>query len=146
MMDELHSPITTIPGIGTRMGAMILAEVGISLGLIHLIKFWLTPVFRSLHTNPGNNLITAMPIWRSEAPGTCALPSTTTQICLPLGPNLFAAYLAKKRAEGKHYNVAISHAAKKLVRRLSRRLLFYTLFEPSVFLHFSSFWGLTFYS
>ena len=25
----------------------------------------------------------------------------------------FAAYLAKKRAEGKHYNVAISHAAKK---------------------------------
>ena len=28
----------------------------------------------------------------------------------------FAAYLAKKRAEGKHYNVAISHAVKKLVR------------------------------
>ena len=28
----------------------------------------------------------------------------------------FVAYLAKKRAEGKHYNVAISHAAKKLVR------------------------------
>lgn len=29
---------------------------------------------------------------------------------------LFADYLAKKRSEGKHYNVAISHAAKKLVR------------------------------
>lgn len=28
----------------------------------------------------------------------------------------FAAYLAKKQAEGKHYNVAISHAAKRLVR------------------------------
>ena len=28
----------------------------------------------------------------------------------------FTAYLAKKRAEGKHYNVAISHAVKKLVR------------------------------
>ena len=28
----------------------------------------------------------------------------------------FAAYLAKKRSEGKHYNVALSHAAKKLVR------------------------------
>jgi len=27
-----------------------------------------------------------------------------------------AAYLAKKPAEGKHYNVAISHAAKKLAR------------------------------
>ena len=29
---------------------------------------------------------------------------------------VFKAYLAKKLAEGKHYNVAISHAAKKLVR------------------------------
>ena len=28
----------------------------------------------------------------------------------------FAAYLTKKRSEGKHYNVAISHAVKKLVR------------------------------
>ena len=28
----------------------------------------------------------------------------------------FTAYLAKKRAGGKHYNVAISHVAKKLVR------------------------------
>ena len=29
---------------------------------------------------------------------------------------VFAAYLAKKRAEGEHYNIAISHASKKLVR------------------------------
>ena len=28
----------------------------------------------------------------------------------------FATYLAKKRAEGKHYNVALTHAIKKLVR------------------------------
>jgi transposase len=28
MMDEMQSPITTIPGIGVRMGAMILAEIG----------------------------------------------------------------------------------------------------------------------
>ena len=28
----------------------------------------------------------------------------------------FASYLAKKRSEGKHYYVAISHAVKKLVR------------------------------
>ena len=29
---------------------------------------------------------------------------------------IFQEYLEKKRSEGKHYNVAISHAAKKLVR------------------------------
>lgn len=28
IMEELRSPITTIPGMGLRMGAMILAEVG----------------------------------------------------------------------------------------------------------------------
>ena len=28
MMDQIQSPITTIPGIGVRMGAMILAEIG----------------------------------------------------------------------------------------------------------------------
>ena len=28
---------------------------------------------------------------------------------------VFASYLARKRAEGKHYNVAISHVTKKLV-------------------------------
>lgn len=29
---------------------------------------------------------------------------------------IFRKYLEKKRSKGKHYNVAISHAAKKLVR------------------------------
>ena len=29
---------------------------------------------------------------------------------------LLLSIISKKRAEGKHYNVAISHAAKKLVR------------------------------
>jgi len=28
----------------------------------------------------------------------------------------FAEYMSKKRAEGKHYNVAVSHVAKKLIR------------------------------
>ena len=43
-----------------------------------------------------------------------AIYNATKYVCL-WEPS-FAAYLAKKRAEGKHYNVAISHAAKKLVR------------------------------
>ena len=43
-----------------------------------------------------------------------AIFNTTKYVC-HWNP-IFAAYLAKKRAEDKHYNVAISHAAKKLVR------------------------------
>ena len=38
--------------------------------------------------------------------------------CVCIWDSTFAAYLAKKRGEGKHYNVAISHAAKKLVRTI----------------------------
>ena len=43
-----------------------------------------------------------------------AIFNATKYVC-HLDP-IFAAYLSKKRSEGKHYNVAISHAAKKLVR------------------------------
>ena len=42
--------------------------------------------------------------------------SCNFSLSLIKGAYHFAAYLEKKRAEGKHYNVAISHAAKKLVR------------------------------
>ena len=43
-----------------------------------------------------------------------ALFNATKYVCM-WEPS-FVAYLARKRAEGKHYNVAISHAAKNLVR------------------------------
>lgn len=43
-----------------------------------------------------------------------ALYNATKYVCH--WNSTFAAYLAKKRAEGKHYNIALSHAAKKLVR------------------------------
>lgn len=43
-----------------------------------------------------------------------ALFNATKFVCM--WDDTFATYLARKRSEGKHYNVAISHAAKKLVR------------------------------
>ncbi|MFI3249382.1 MAG: transposase, partial [Eubacteriales bacterium] len=43
-----------------------------------------------------------------------ALYNTTKFVCQ--WSLVFKEYLAKKRTEGKHYNVALSHAAKKLVR------------------------------
>ncbi|MBQ9708902.1 MAG: IS110 family transposase, partial [Firmicutes bacterium] len=43
-----------------------------------------------------------------------ALFNATVYVCQ--WDESFARYLAKKRSEGKHYYVAVSHAAKKLVR------------------------------
>ena len=44
----------------------------------------------------------------------CALYNTTKYVWRRV--SVFAAYLAKNRTEGKHYHVAVSHSAKKLVR------------------------------
>lgn len=45
-----------------------------------------------------------------------ALYNATKYVCH--WEETFRTYLAKKRAEGKHYNVALSHTAKKLVRTI----------------------------
>lgn len=115
IMDKLHSPITTIPGIGYRMGAMILAEVG-DFSRFDSPDKLLAYAGMSPSTYQSGQLKNCYP--HMEKRGSrylrYALYNATKYVCL--WDPAFAAYLAKKRAEGKHYNVALSHAAKKLVR------------------------------
>ncbi len=115
IMDELAPPILTIPGISYRMGAMILAEIGDFSRFGSPDKI-LAYAGLSPSTYQSGKLQNAYP--HMEKRGSrylrYALFNATRLVCNH-DPS-FAAYLAKKRAEGKHYNVAISHAAKKLVR------------------------------
>ena len=115
IMDELHSPITTIPGLGFRMAAMILAEVGDFTRFDSPDKL-LAYAGMSPSTYQSGQLKNCYP--HMEKRGSrylrYALYNATKYVCH--WDPAFAAYLAKKRAEGKHYNIAISHAAKKLVR------------------------------
>ena len=115
MMNEVHSPITTIPGIGTRMGAMILSEIGDFSKFDSADKI-LAYAGLSPSTYQSGQLTNCYS--HMEKRGSrylrYAIFNATKYVC-HWDPT-FAAYLAKKRAEGKHYNVAISHAAKKLVR------------------------------
>ena len=115
IMDEVHSPITTIPGIGTRMGAMILAEVGDFSNFDSADKI-LAYAGLSPSTYQSGQLTNCYS--HMEKRGSkylrYAIFNATKYVC-NWDPT-FAAYLSKKRAEGKHYNVAISHAAKKPVR------------------------------
>lgn len=117
IMDSLHSPITTIPGIGFRMGAMILAEVGDFSNFDSPDKI-LAYAGLSPSTYQSGKLTATGAYAHMEKRGSrylrYALFNATKYVCL--WDPTFAAYLAKKRAEGKHYFVAISHAAKKLVR------------------------------
>ena len=115
IMDELDSPITTIPGIGVQMGAMILAEVGDFSNFDSPDKV-LAYAGLSPSTYQSGQLKNCYP--HMEKRGSrylrYALFHAAKYVCI-WNPT-FAAYLAKKRSEGKHYFVAVSHAAKKLVR------------------------------
>ena len=115
IMDRNPSPILTIPGINYRMGAMILAEIGDFSRFDSPDKI-LAYAGLSPSTYQSGKLDNAYP--HMEKRGSkylrYALYNATKYVCM-WDPS-FAAYLSKKRAEGKHYNVAISHAAKKLVR------------------------------
>ena len=115
IMDENPSPILTIPGINYRMGAMILAEIGDFTRFDSPNKI-LAYAGLSPSTYQSGKLENAYP--HMEKRGSrylrYALFNATRFVC-KWDPT-FAVYLAKKIAEGKHYNVAISHAAKKLVR------------------------------
>ena len=117
VMETTLSPITTIPGIGLRMGATILAEIGDFSRFDSPDKI-LAYAGLSPSTYQSGQLSLNGAYSHMEKRGSrylrYAIFNATKYVCL-WEPS-FAAYLAKKRAEGKHYNVAISHAAKKLVR------------------------------
>ena len=117
IMDEMAPPILTIPGISYRMGAMIMAEIG-DFSRFDSPDKLLAYAGLSPSTYQSGKLNAIGAYSRMEKRGSrylrYALFNATKYVCL-WEPS-FAAYLSKKRAEGKHYNIAISHAAKKLVR------------------------------
>ena len=115
IMDKIDSPITSIPGVGLSMAAMIIAEIGDFNNFDSPDKILafsgLSP--STYQSGKLNNCYSHMEK-RGSRYLRYALFNATKFVC-NWNP-VFTDYLAKKRSEGKHYNVAVSHAAKKLVR------------------------------
>ena len=115
IMDQISSPILTIPGIGYRMGAMILAEIGDFSRFDSPDKI-LAYAGVSPSTYQSGQLESSYS--HMEKRGSrylrFALINAAKYVCH--WDETFGAYLQKKISEGKHYNVAITHATKKLVR------------------------------
>ena len=115
IMDQIDSPILTIPGIGYRMGAMILAEIGDFSRFDSPDKI-LAYAGASPSTYQSGQLESSYS--HMEKRGSrylrFALINAAKYVCH--WDETFGAYLQKKISEGKHYNVAITHATKKLVR------------------------------
>ena len=117
IMDAVDSPILSVPGIGMNIGAIILAEIGDFSRFENPDKI-LAFAGCSPSTYQSGQLYSSHA--KMEKRGSrylrWALMNAAFYVCN--WEPTFAAYLAKKRAEGKHYYVALSHAAKKLVRLL----------------------------
>ena len=112
---EHPSPILTIPGIGEVIGAMIVSEIG------NIERF----------SNP-NKLLAFAGLEPSIYQSGKFTPESGTMVkrgspylrwalmwaarLVPRYSITFGDYFDKKSSEGKHFNVATSHVAKKLVR------------------------------
>ena len=117
IMDAIDSPILSVPGISYAIGSMIVSEIGDFSRFDSPDKI-LAYAGCSPTTYQSGQLYSSHA--KMEKRGSkylrWALINAARYVCN--WEPTFAAYLEKKRSEGKHYYVALSHAAKKLVRLL----------------------------
>ena len=119
IMDSLASPITTIPGIANRMGAMIIAEIGDFTRFDNADRV-LAYAGISPTTYQSGQLNSSYAHMEKRGSRYLRYALINAAKYVSKWDPTFAAYLAKKLTEGKHYNVAITHVAKKLVRTIYR--------------------------
>lgn len=115
IMDKIDSPILTIPGIGLSTGAQILSEIGNFKNFDSPDKL-LAFAGLSPSTYQSGNIYSSNAKMEKRGSKYLRFALFNAAIYVSRYEPLFSQYLKKKKAEGKHYYVAISHVAKKLVR------------------------------
>jgi len=117
IMKELDSPMTTIPGISTQTAAVIYAEIGdfskfSSPEKILAFAGMEPSIYQSGEYNSAHGRMVKRGSKYLRHMLFLAAENVTHW------DPFFAEYLSKKRSEGKHYNVAISHVVRKLLRTI----------------------------
>ena len=121
IMDELKSPLMTIPGISYISAASILAEIGDINDFESPAKLQAFAGLDPSTYQSGKFTAThAVMVKRGSKYLRWSLLSATRLVCMR--DQTFNEYKNKKLAEGKHYFVALSHTSKKLIR-----VIFYLL-------------------
>lgn len=131
IMDELESPILSIPGISYNLGSIILAEI------VDINRFD-TPaqllVFARLNpaTHQSGKFIATdvSMVKRGSSYLRWALLNASRLIAMR--DVCFKEYYQKKRSEGKHHFVALTHVARKLIRVVFTLLKTNSQFVPQV--------------
>lgn len=115
LMNELQSPITSIPGISNTLGSMILAEIG---DISRFNSPAQLQAFAGLDpsTHQSGNFIASQSRMVKRGSRYLRWALLEAARLIAMRDATFKLYYKKKIAEGKHHFVAQSHVAKKLIR------------------------------
>lgn len=129
IMIELNSPILSIPGISYNLGSIILAEI------VDINRFD-TPAqlqaFAGLDPTThqsGKFIATGVSMVKRGSPYLRWAILNASRLIAMRDP-CFKDYYQRKRKEGKHHFVALTHVAKKLIRVIFKLLKTNTQFVP----------------
>lgn len=131
VVDELNTPLMTIPGIGYTIAAIILAEIGDINNFSSPAKLLAFAGMEPSTYQSGKYNAAKTPMVKR---GSTYLRWAIMQAArlVSMRDSTFSAYMAKKRSEGKHFNVAQTHVGKKLIRVIYSLLKNNTAFVPQM--------------
>jgi len=114
-MEEIDSPILTIPGISYTLGAIIIAEIGDITNFDTPAKLLAFAGLEPSTYQSGNFTAGKTPmVKRGSSYLRWALLNAARLVAMR--DETFKLYCQKKKSEGKHHFVVMSHVGKKLVR------------------------------
>ena len=115
VMEEIDSPILTIPGISYTLGAIIIAEIGDITNFDTPAKLLAFAGLEPSTYQSGNFTAGKTPmVKRGSSYLRWALLNAARLVAMR--DETFKLYCQKKKPEGKHHFVVMSHVGKKLVR------------------------------
>ncbi len=115
VMLELNSPITSIPGIGNLLGATILGEIGDISNFDNPDKLLAFAGCEPSTYQSGKYTATQTPMVKHGSRYLRRALYCAADMAY-VNSLSFRSYIDRKRAQGKHYFVAMSHGMKKMVR------------------------------
>lgn len=128
---DINSPLMTIPGISYTLASIILAEIGDIDKFTDPSKLLAFSGLDPSTYQSGKYTASHTPMVKR---GSTYLrwAILTASRTVSMQDSTFSDYLAKKRSEGKHYYIAMSHVAKKLIRVIFHLLKTNTAFVPQM--------------
>lgn len=129
IMMEINSPIMSIPGISFVLGSIILAEIGDISNFSSSAKLLAFAGLEPSTYQSGKYTASNTPMVKHGSTYLRWVFYNAARL-VAMRDTTFKAYLDKKKAEGKHFFVALSHTSKKLVRVVFQLSKTNSLFSP----------------